>query len=80
VIETEYSETVQLPLFNHTSTSIPRRRSRFSPPLWGPGRRRAPGARGRRQIDVARFFTVFAIMLLAAKFAGEAFERLGNRP
>src|SRR5256885_7456052 len=27
-------------------------------------------------IDVARFFTVFAIMLLAGKFAGEAFERL----
>src|SRR2546421_6452453 len=29
-------------------------------------------------IDVARFFTVFAIMLLAGKFAGEAFERLGQ--
>jgi Kef-type K+ transport system membrane component KefB len=29
-------------------------------------------------IDVARFFTVFAIMLLAAKFAGEVFERLGQ--
>ncbi len=27
-------------------------------------------------IDVARFFTVFAVILLAAKFAGEAFERL----
>src|SRR2546425_1769701 len=29
-------------------------------------------------IDVARFFTVFAIMLLAGKFAGELFERLGQ--
>ncbi len=34
------------------------------------------GATG--EIDVARFFTVFAIMLLAAKFGGEAFERLGQ--
>ncbi len=29
-------------------------------------------------IDVARFFAVFAALLLAAKFAGEAFERLGQ--
>src|SRR5947207_8756058 len=29
-------------------------------------------------IDVARFFTVFAIILLAGKFAGELFERLGQ--
>lgn len=32
------------------------------------------GAAG--QVDVARFFTVLAVMLIAGKFAGEAFERL----
>src|SRR3989454_816046 len=60
------------------STSIPRRRSRFSPPLWAlaAGLPVVLGAAGG--IDVARFFTVFAIMLLAGKFAGEAFERLGQ--
>src|SRR5437762_178324 len=60
------------------STSIPRRRSRFSLPLWAlaAGLPLVLGAAGG--IDVARFFTVFAIMLLAGKFAGEAFERLGQ--
>jgi Kef-type K+ transport system membrane component KefB len=36
------------------------------------------GAAGGGGVDVARFFTVLAIMLLAGKFAGEAFERLGQ--
>src|SRR2546422_1365763 len=56
----------------------PRRRSRFTPPPWAlaAGLLLVRGAAGG--IDVARFFTVFAIMLLAGKFAGEAFERLGQ--
>src|SRR5439155_695201 len=60
------------------STSIPRRRSRFSPPTWAlaAGLPLLLGAAGG--IDVVRFFLVFAIMLLAGKFAGEAFERLGQ--
>src|SRR5260370_34583348 len=61
------------------STSIPKRRSRFSLPAWAlaVGLPLALGA-AAGGIDVARFFTVFEIMLLAAKFAGEAFERLGQ--
>ena len=34
----------------------------------------SPDAAG--QVDVARFFTVLAVMLLVGKFAGELFERL----
>jgi len=34
VIETEYSESVSLPLFNHTFNFHPKRRSRFSLPAW----------------------------------------------
>jgi Kef-type K+ transport system membrane component KefB len=34
------------------------------------------GAAG--EVDIARFFTVFALMLVAAKLAGELFERLGQ--
>src|SRR6266853_1068132 len=61
------------------STSIPKRRSRSSLPAWAlaVGLPFALGA-AAGGIDVARFFTVFAVMLLAAKFAGEAFERLGQ--
>src|SRR5260221_1888071 len=61
------------------STSIPKRRSRFSLPAWAlaVGLPLALGA-AAGGIDVARFFTVFAVMLLAARFAGEAFERGGQ--
>src|SRR2546430_3900662 len=60
------------------ATSTPRRRGRLSPPRWAlaAGLPLLLGAAGG--IDVARFFLVFAIMLLAGKFAGEAFERLGQ--
>jgi len=77
VIETEYSETVQLPLFNHTFNFHPRRRSRFSPPLWALAEA-CPSCSGGRRDRRRALFTAFAINAARREVAGEAFERLGQ--
>src|SRR5258708_19600802 len=61
------------------STSIPKRRSRFSLPAWAlaVGLSPALGA-AAGGIGPARLFPVFAGMPVAPKFAGEGFERLGQ--